>query len=210
MATVQSPPAEQRMVLHGISWETYERLLADHEQRSAPRFTYDRGELAIMSPLPDHERYNRLVQMLVPVAAGELGIDTYSLGSTTFRRKDIERGFEPDSCFYIENRERVRGKDALDLRVDPSPDLVFEIDITHSSLDKLSIYARFRVPEVWRYDGTDLQIWLLRDSQYTRSARSAALPGIVAAEIAALLGEGRSMSDGAWARGLGGRDSPSG
>ncbi len=113
MATVLSPPAEQRMVLHGNSRETYERLLADHENSSAPRFTYDRGELEIMVPLPDHERYNRLVQLLVPVAASEMGVGSYSLGSTTFRREDVERGFEPDSCFYIGNRERVRGKDAV-------------------------------------------------------------------------------------------------
>ena len=129
METVKSR-AEQRVLLRNISWETYERLLEERGDNSAPRFTYDRGELEIMSPSPEHEALNRSIALLVEFLAAELGIDVYDLGSTTFRREDLERGFEPDSCFYIENEERVRGKTRKDLSVDPPPDLVIEIDIT--------------------------------------------------------------------------------
>ena len=59
--------------------------------------------------------------------AEELGVDVYDLGSTTFEREDLERGFEPDSCFYIQNEERIRGKDRINLEVDPLPDLVIEM-----------------------------------------------------------------------------------
>lgn len=129
-------PVGQTVILHGVSWKTYESLLADHTDRSVPRFAYDQGELEIVSPSPKHEKLNRGLALLVEVVAEEFGIDVYDLGSTTFKREDLERGFEPDSCFYVQNEERVRGKDRIDLETDPPPDLVIEIDITSPSLDK--------------------------------------------------------------------------
>src|SRR5262249_51872696 len=99
MASVLYVP-DQRMILRNVSWETYERLLADHRDCSAPRFTYDRGTLEIMSPLPEHEESNRTLALLVEVVAEERELDIRNLGSTTFKREDLERGFEPDSCFY--------------------------------------------------------------------------------------------------------------
>lgn len=49
MQTAVSAP-EQIMVLRNVRWATYASLLADHVDRSAPRFAYDRGTLEIMSP----------------------------------------------------------------------------------------------------------------------------------------------------------------
>jgi Uma2 family endonuclease len=83
MATIQSSQ-EQKVILHDISWETYERLLADHASRSAPRSTYDRGTLEIMSPMAKHERYTRAIDRLVETVAERLGVDFVNLGSTTF------------------------------------------------------------------------------------------------------------------------------
>src|SRR5579859_1343156 len=100
MATEANAP-EQRVILHDVRWKTYEELLHDLESSSAPRLTYDRGTLEIMSPLPEHERYNRAIASVVDTAAMEWGFEIDALGSTTFRREDLERGFEPDSCFYI-------------------------------------------------------------------------------------------------------------
>jgi Uma2 family endonuclease len=177
MATVLSPP-EQRVLLTGVSWNTYERLLTDLENQSAPRLTYDRGLLEIMSPSGEHERYNRAVALLVEVLAEELNIDVDNLGSTTFRREDIERGFEPDSCFYIQNADKVRGKARIDLTTDPSPDLVIEIDITSGSLDKFPIYAQVGVPEIWRFDGTELNIFRLVSGGYVALDESIAFPFI--------------------------------
>src|SRR5882724_6107193 len=147
MAAVLGPP-EQKVILNGVSWNTYEQLLTDLENQNAPRLTYDRGLLEITRPSGEHERYNRAVALLVEVLAEELNIDVDNLGSTTFRREDIERGLEPDSCFYIQNVDKVRGKARIDLTTDPSPDLVIEIDITSGSLDKFPIYAQVGVPEI--------------------------------------------------------------
>jgi Uma2 family endonuclease len=199
MATIPSAQ-EQRMVLYNIGWDTYERLLRDHANAGAPRFAYDRGTLEIMSPLPEHERFNRAIQLLVPVIAEECGMEVYSLGSTTFNRADLQRGFEPDSCFYMEHAARVRGKDRIDLQVDPSPDLVVEIDITHPSIDKLPIYAGIGVPEVWRYDGERLEILVLSGSAYADSPRSTMFPIVTAAALTELLPTSTTVGDIAWMR----------
>ena len=173
METVKSP-AEQRILLSNVSWETYERLLEDHRDSSAPRFTFDRGMLEIISPSPEHEKFNRRIAQLVLAVTEEMGIESEDLGSTTFRREDLEHGFEPDSCFYIQNEERVRGKDRIDLSVAPPPDLV--IDITSPSINKLPIYARLGVPEVWRYDGEKLEILKLGSDGYAAVAESTPSP----------------------------------
>ena len=197
METIKSP-AEQRVVLHNIGWNTYERLLADHENNSAPRFTYDRGELEIMSPSPEHEKFNRRIAQLVLAVAEESGIEAEDLGSTTFSREDIERGFEPDSCFYIQNEERIRGKDRIDLTSDPPPDLVIEIDITSPSLDKLPIYAQMGVPEVWRYDGERITILALKGSDYGETAGSIVLPPVTSAALTSFVEQSKATRRTIW------------
>lgn len=193
MATVLSPP-EQRVILHNVSWETYERLLTDLQGSSAPRLTYDRGTLEIMSPSSEHERYNRTIAQVVEELAVETDIDLDNLGSTTFRREDLDRGFEPDSCFYIQNAPRVRGKKRIDLTVDPPPDLVIEVDITSPSLDKFSIFAQVGVPEVWRYDGNRLMIFGLFEGDYQERDTSIAFPSTSSADVTDFIKDSESMS----------------
>ena len=156
------PPAVgQRVILHGVSWETYERLLADFQDSHAAHFAYDQGALEIMVLSLKHETFNRTLATLVEIVAEEMQGDVINAGSTTFRRADLSKGFEPDTCFYIQNVERVRGKDEIDLTVDPPPDLVIEIDITSPSLNKFPIFAAMGIPEVWRYDGKTVTIFTL-------------------------------------------------
>ena len=197
MDTVKSP-AEQRVLLHNVGWETYQRLLTDHTDSSTPRFTYDRGELEIMSPSPEHEVVNRRLAQLVLVIAEEMGLEAEDFGSTTFRREDLERGFEPDSCFYIQNEESVRGKARIDLTVDPPPDLVIEIDITSPSINKLPIYARLGVPEVWSYDGEKLEILQREGEGYVGSTESGALPSLTATLLSRFVEESKSSKRTAW------------
>jgi len=155
------PEAVQRVILHGVSWETYERLLADFQDSHAAHFAYDQGALEIMVLSLKHETFNRTLATLVEIVAEEMQGDVINAGSTTFRRADLSKGFEPDTCFYIQNVERVRGKDEIDLTVDPPPDLVIEIDITSPSLNKFPIFAAMGIPEVWRYDGKTVTIFTL-------------------------------------------------
>jgi len=158
MPTVPGPP-EQRVVLRNVSWETYERLLAENLDHSSPRFTYDGGVLEIISPSAAHEWYNQLVSDLVKLLARELRIDVLSLGSTTFKREEAEKGFEPDSCFYVTHAKQLRGKERIDLAIDPPPEIVVEVVVTHPSLSKFPTCAAFSVPEIWSYDGNRLRIY---------------------------------------------------
>jgi Uma2 family endonuclease len=199
MPGVLSPP-EQRVVLHNVSWETYERILTEHIDCSSPRFTFDHGELEIVTLSPEHERYNRRIADLIGVLADEMDVEVEDLGSTTFKRQELERGFEPDSCFYVENIERVRGKDRIDLAVDPPPDFVVEVDITSPSVSKLPLFADFGVPEVWRFDGEHFSILRLRRASYQEVDTSEVFPGVPAAAIEHLLAQGKSLGRTGWLR----------
>ena len=191
---------EGKVILHNVRWETYERLLAEQVSSSAPRFTYDRGELEIMSPSTEHEEHNRTIALLVELFAEEAGLDVRNVGSMTFRREDLGRGFEPDSCFYVQNEENVSGKAHIDLASDPPPDLVVEVDITSPSLDKLPIYAQIGVPEVWRYDGGRLEILRLERTEYASVPRSAVLPPLTSSVLSDLLAESKVKKRRSWIR----------
>ncbi|MEB3825924.1 Uma2 family endonuclease, partial [Phormidium sp. CCY1219] len=103
------------------------------------RLTYDRGLLEIMTPLLEHEQPNRLLAKVASAVAEELNVEILSAGSTTLNRADLEKGSEPDSSFYIQNERLIRGKRTIDLKTDPPPDLVIEIDVTSSSIDREGI-----------------------------------------------------------------------
>jgi Uma2 family endonuclease len=199
MATLISPTA-QPVILEGVSWATYERLLEDFDNSKAVRCTFDQGTLELMAPSFDHERLNRLLAELVAALATGLDLDYEQAGSTTFKREDIGRGFEPDSCFYFEHVAAIRGHRRIDLDTDPPPDLVLEIDITHPSLEKLPIYAAIGVPEVWRYDGERLVMYRLGAGRYDEVASSTVLLGLTSTDIAQLLAASGPMPRAAWVR----------
>jgi len=136
-----------------VSWQTYERLPDEQQDNAATRLNYDRGVLEIMIPSLRHERIKHLLATLVELIAAERGLDAEGLGSITFRREELARGFEPYAAFYLRHAARMRGLETVDLCRDPAPELVIEIDISYGSLDKLPVYAGLRVAEVWRYDG---------------------------------------------------------
>lgn len=199
MATVISPP-EERILLHDVTWETYGQLLANYEDRSGPRFNYDRGVLEIMSPSSEHEEINDVFKLLVNALAEEWGIEIRGFGSTTFRREDLAKGFEPDSCFYVQHVGGIRGVSRLDLAVHPPPDLVVEIDVTHPSLDKMPIYAAAGVPEVWRYEGRSLRILRLEGGGYVEADASDAFPRLTGEVLARFVEESRTMTRLEWLR----------
>ncbi|MBA3703807.1 MAG: Uma2 family endonuclease [Rubrobacteraceae bacterium] len=199
METVKSP-AEHRVILHNTSWETYERLMKERGENRVPRFVYDRGELEIMSPSTEHESIAYYIGLLVAVFAEEAGVDLYGAGSTTFDREDLERGFEPDACFYVQNAERVRGKPRIDLSLDPPPDLLIEVDITSPSLDKFPIYARASIPEIWRHNGERLEIFQLRSNEYVEVAESRILPPLTSEALSSLIEQSSSLDIVTWMR----------
>ena len=199
MAKVLELP-EQKVILQGISWETYERLLADNGDRPVPRLAYDRGVLEVMSPSQEHEMLGHIIELVVEILAEELGIDLIGVGRTTFRREDLQRGFEPDGCFWVQNERRIRGKRQIDLMVDPPPDLVIEVDVTSPSLNKLPIYATIGVPEVWCHNGERVVILRLEGEAYVEISTSDALPPLTGAVLSGFVEASWTLGRTIWRR----------
>jgi Uma2 family endonuclease len=180
MSTVHAQTGE-RLLLHGVDWRTYSRILRAFGERAAVRLTYDRGALEMMSPLHEHESDGRFLGRLAITLTEELAQPIKAGGSTTFRRRRRRRGLEPDDCFWIAHEPQVRGKRRIDLRVDPPPDLAMEVDVTGSSLDRMAIYAALKVPEVWRLAYTGLKFHVLGpDGSYAERTHSLAFPFVTA------------------------------
>ena len=189
-----STPAEQRVVIENVRWSTYLALLDDAVERRG-RITYDRGSLEITSPSKLHEKAKCLIGRLIETFTEEMRIEIESVASTTFKRQDVERGFEADESYYIENAELVRDKDEIDLAIDPPPDLVVEVDISNTSIGKLAVFSAFRVPEIWRYDGEALTISVLQGGQYSTMELSAVIPGFPVEQAVHLLSQRTSLGE---------------
>lgn len=168
---------DQCIVLHGVSWETYEGLLcSDESQHGSVRMSYDRGRLVLMSPSQEHGQGAERLGLLVRLAAAVLGRNLLGVGRMTMKRQVIGRGKEADTAFYLASEPLVRGK-KIDLDVDPPPDLAIEVEITHHDSGMLAIYEALKVGEVWRFDGTTLHVLRLRPGGgYAEVAASAAMP----------------------------------
>lgn len=190
-----STPAEQRTVLHNISWQTFETLLDETGEDRGSRFAYDGETLEIMTPLYEHENPKIQLDRFIFVLAEELAVEIKSAGSMTLKRESVKKGIEPDNCYYIQTESVVRGKQTLDLETDPPPDLVIEIDITSSSLNKFSIYAALGVREFWRYDGRVLTFYQLADGEYREREFSVAFPWVSVTEIGQFVRESQTTGE---------------
>ena len=198
MATLVTP-VEHKVILHGVSWETYERLLSEHQESPGTHFIYDGGALEIMVLSGRHEEPNRDLAMLVQLVAVELGIDFHQLGSTTFKREHLQKGFEPDSAFYFARVSETEGRE-MDAEIDPPPDLIIEIDLTSPSLNRFPIFAAFGVPEVWRYHRSRVTFYRLEGGRYVETASSSALPPLTAEVATRFLEERLRMRSTQWVR----------
>lgn len=210
MSAVLTPPespkrkesiGEKRFVLHNVSWETYEQLLKNYENSNAPRFTYSEGVLEIMSPLPSHETDSRAFELLINEICFEKNLNVISLGSTTFRRKEWDKGAEPDGCFYIESADKLKGKDLnkIDITKYP-PDLVIEVDYTSPSIDKFPIYATLGVTEIWLCKNDVVKFFRLSKKKYVEISESIVLPKVAATEVTHLINKNRTIERPEWLR----------
>lgn len=201
MSTTTAVAAEQRVVLRDASWETYERLLVERGEAPVPRLAFDRGVLELMSPGKRHETLTRLVTQLVGVVGEIWDLDVADLGSTTFRRVEWQRGFEPDVCLYVGPRAAdVWETEKWDPYHDPAPDVVLEVDISRSSMRKREMFAQFGVGEVWRHDGERMTMAVLDAGTYRSAPASRALPLLTADALTKLLAARTDTTLPAWVR----------
>lgn len=154
------------------------------------RLTYSEGTLEITMPLEIHEFSAWLIGRFIYILASELGMELKTMGSTTLDREVLDRSSEPDAAYYIQNQPLVAGRD-VDLDRDPPPDLIVEVDITHTDIDQLRLYAAMGVPEFWRYNGEALRIYQLQDSAYKELERSSTFPQVPKAKLYEFLATAR-------------------
>ncbi|MBV9387643.1 MAG: Uma2 family endonuclease [Chroococcidiopsidaceae cyanobacterium CP_BM_ER_R8_30] len=165
----------QSVLLSGMTWSQFEEILAELGEHRANRIAYDQGMLEIMVPLPEHEYFKSSIGDLIQDLAEELGIEYECFGSTTWKKQEKMAGAEPDECFYIQSLPAILGRLDIDLNQDPPPDLVLEVDMTNKSLNRLQIYSRLGVPEVWRYDQGQLWLYHLVE-EYVETESSLTFP----------------------------------
>lgn len=173
LAPVLTPPgdvvgtADQRVVLHNVPWSHYEVMLALRGESAVPRLSFCEGTLEIMAPSRTHEHLKSRIGRLVEVFLLHRDVEFEAVGSWTLKGAPELRGAEPDECYLL-------GED----RGGDRPHLAIEVQWTSGGIDKLNIYARLGVPEVWIWKEGRIGVYVLVDGAYVASARSAALPGI--------------------------------
>ncbi len=193
MAAVPSQPPivepdEQRVVLYGVTWDQYVQISDMFPDGPALRLTYLEGALEIMVTGGQHEQVKTRIARLIETWSEVRDVDLRGWGSTTFRRAAKERGLEPDECYCLGERPETD-----ELQVIDRPDIALEVIMTSPLVDKLRVYAGLEVPEVWTFRRGAFHVFILDGEQYREAERSALLPDLDFALIAALASEPKQL-----------------
>lgn len=171
-------PREDHYVhLHGVTWADYLRLLEIRGDRSAPRITYLEGTLEIMSPSRMHEEIKSYIGRLIEAWCLERSVEFTPYGSWTLKNKREKRGAEADEC-YVFGPEPKRKR---------RPDLAIEVIWTSGGIDKLNVYRKLGVREIWYWEDGRIGVRVLRGAQYAAASASEVLPGIDLEQLASFL-----------------------
>jgi len=162
-----TPGDDKIVVLQGLRWSDYQRMLEARGDQHLPRLAYLEGQLEIMTPAKPHEWLTARISHLVAVWCLEMGIEFSAYGSWTLEKKEAERGVEPDECY-------VFGVEPGAVR----PHLAIEVIWTTGGLRKLDIYQKLGVQEVWFWRRGRIAVHVLNGEQYLEGAASSLLPGI--------------------------------
>lgn len=171
-----TPVGDKIVVMRGLSWSDYQRMLEARGDRSVPRFAYLEGQLEIITPSLSHESLKSRIGRLVEVWCLENGVEFSPYGSWTLENKNEDGGLEPDECYVfgsVSEPER--------------PDLAIEVVWTSGGLKKLDIYARLGVKEVWFWRRGRITVHVWSADQYVEARESSLLPGIDLVELMSYL-----------------------
>lgn len=178
----------------GLTWEGYVALLKELGDDRSTRVAYENGVLEIRMPGQPHESANRVLATIALTLAEEFGFEFNDLGSMTMNRPDLNKGVEPDSCFYIQNAQAGQGLGET-ISSDLPPDLALEVDIANRSDSKLSIYQAMGVPEVWLYQRDRVKLKHLENRVYVDASTSRAFPAVSAEQLNRWLDVRRTGTD---------------
>lgn len=198
------PAGGRSILLTGVRWQTYKALGEDLQRaHSNVCLTYDAGSLEIMTHGREREVFSNGFAAMIGVLCEAMDIEYLASGSTTCQRDDLEKAFEPDQSFYLQNAAVMLGKQALTLPDDPPPDLTIEVEITRSAVDRMPIYAAMGVPEVWRFNGRVLTAHRLNDrGEYVSVDRSGHFPTVPIQELVPFLQRLLTQGLTSWTREL--------
>ena len=197
VAPIDDLAPEQSFVFDEADWDFYELILAKVGGRRV-FVTFDGERLEVMSPSFRHDVSAERLAVLLRLALSHTRTPFLGAGSFTLKKRKTQRGLEPDRCFYIQRVDAVRGKQEIDLRSDPPPDLAIEVEVSRRLLDRIDIYRRLGVPEVWCYDGRRLRILVLGKDRHEERSRSLALPDLPPEGVHELVQRSWGMDDMAW------------
>lgn len=165
MQSSPPPPATDQLITMRMSWAEFESFLQIRGESVSPRIAYLDGVLELMAPSKSHEGIKKRIARLLEYWAITEGITLGAFGSTTLKQRKGKAGAEPDEC-YVVNRSEMTSV----------PDIAIEVNWSASGLDKLELYHRLGVPEVWLWENEHLQIYRWRSSGYGKRAKSSFLP----------------------------------
>lgn len=181
-------PAQEQTFVLDTDWEGYLKI-SDAVGERQIKVTYDRGKLELMTLSYEHESMKGILSSLLEAYLVERHIDYAMGGGMTFRRQDKDRGLEPDECYWLGSWRAMQGVKRFDPLVHPPPDLVLEVDVSRSSIDRIAMLAALGVPEVWRYRRSgqlEVRVQETR-GEYALVQASRALPGFEPATLLTFL-----------------------
>lgn len=166
----------QAVRLRTVTWRQYKKILEDLGPNRSTRLAYNNGTLSIMRPHAKQEDDKEIIGDLIKALLEELNIEFRSLGATTFERRSDLKAIEPDQCFYIRHEKAIRGKRSIDIKQDPMPDLVLEMD--SEARTHVDIYQALGVPELWQFSKAGLSINKLLAGRYVTAEESVFFPDL--------------------------------
>jgi hypothetical protein len=199
-ATARKHATDEPRFAFRTDWDGYQaiaKILEASADHVLIAFDGERVELR-MSAKYIHEEDLKRLRFLVEVLADARRVPRHGLGMARWDRPEAGRGLESDATYYLDAAKikvaLARPEDPLLL---PLPDLAIEVDHSAPQIDRESIYAALRVPEIWRFDGADLEIDVLNGDAYTTGDISPTF-GATAAEVAAWVLDRDARDDREW------------
>ncbi|MEG4458871.1 Uma2 family endonuclease [Microcoleus sp. N9_A1] len=162
---------DEPILIDELSWREFkvvEQLLS----RPGVRLSFLDGVLEIRRmPGEKHETIKERIGSLLDLYLLQMGIDYQPTGSMTLESPSGLVKREADKSYKLgANRE--------------FPDLAVEVVVTSGGINKLEVYKRLEIPEVWFWENGRLRLYSFGDDGYAEVDRSQVLPDLDIALLA--------------------------
>jgi Uma2 family endonuclease len=164
-ATIATPKKESPLLFEGLTWREFkavEQLL----DRPGYRLSFLDGIMEIRRRFGEaqeivKERIGALVELYLLMA----GFDFTPTGSMTLENEGVAVKREADESYKLAPDRRL-------------PDLAIEVVFSSGGINKLEVYKRLKIPEVWFWEDGVLEFYHLRGEGYEKISNSEEVKGI--------------------------------